>query len=108
MQFPIYYSVLYQVSPHVCTPNQNVPFGQPSQGQPSQSPMISHSPLTQQSPVTVQDKNAFYFDSRQHDTKANVNEKNLEALFPSSGNLNLQYMGLSYTEYIQRIKNKDN
>ncbi|XP_050464668.1 uncharacterized protein LOC126858418 isoform X1 [Cataglyphis hispanica] len=74
-----------QVSPHVCTPNQNVPFVQPSQGQPSQSPMISHSPLTQQSPVTVQDKNAFYFDSRQHDTRTNVNEKNLEALFPSSG-----------------------
>ncbi|KAM0735983.1 AP2-associated protein kinase 1 [Formica fusca] len=74
-----------QVSPHVCTPNQNVSFVQPSQGQPSQSPMISHSPLTQQSPVTVQDKNAFYFDSRQHDTRTNVNEKNLEALFPSSG-----------------------
>lgn len=52
--------------------------------------MISHSPLTQQSPVTVQDKNAFYFDSRQHDARAttNVNEKNLEALFPPSGNLN--------------------
>lgn len=66
--------------------------------------MISHSPLTQQSPVTVQDKNAFYFDSRQHDTKTNVNEKNLEALFPSSGNLNLQYMSLSY---MQRAKNKD-
>ncbi|XP_036147335.1 uncharacterized protein LOC105831673 isoform X2 [Monomorium pharaonis] len=84
--------LFYQVSPHVCTPSQSVPFGQ-SQGQPSQygqsqSPMISHSPLTQQSPVTVQDKNAFYFDSRQHDaTKSatNVNEKNLEALFPSSG-----------------------
>ncbi|XP_011689691.1 PREDICTED: uncharacterized protein LOC105451122 [Wasmannia auropunctata] len=80
-----------QVSPHVCTPSQNIPFGQ-SQGQPpqygqSQSPMISHSPLTQQSPVTVQDKNAFYFDSRQHDSRAttNVNEKNLEALFPPSG-----------------------
>ncbi|XP_012062779.1 PREDICTED: uncharacterized protein LOC105626079 [Atta cephalotes] len=80
-----------QVSPHVCTPSQNVPFGQ-SQGQPSQygqsqSPMISHSPLTQQSPVTVQDKNAFYFDSRQHDARAttNMNEKNLEALFPPSG-----------------------
>ncbi|XP_011173537.1 uncharacterized protein LOC105205737 isoform X2 [Solenopsis invicta] len=79
-----------QVSPQVCS--QSVPFGQ-SQGQPSQygqsqSPMISHSPLTQQSPVTVQDKNAFYFDSRQHDaTRAttNVNEKNLEALFPASG-----------------------
>ncbi|KAL6268442.1 hypothetical protein P5V15_001577 [Pogonomyrmex californicus] len=80
-----------QVSPHVCTPNQSVSFGQ-SQGQPtqynqSQSPMISHSPLTQQSPVTVQDKNVFYFDSRQHDVRAttNVNEKNLEALFPPSG-----------------------
>ncbi|XP_032666393.1 uncharacterized protein LOC116841948 isoform X2 [Odontomachus brunneus] len=80
-----------QVSPHVCTPSQNVPFGQ-SPGQPtqygqSQSPMISHSPLTQQSPVTVQDKNSFYFDSRQHDARAatNVNEKNLEALFPPSG-----------------------
>ncbi|EFN87865.1 uncharacterized protein LOC105192384 isoform X2 [Harpegnathos saltator] len=80
-----------QVSPHVCTPNQNVPFGQ-SPGQPtqygqSQSPMISHSPLTQQSPVTVQDKSSFYFDSRQHDARAttNVNEKNLEALFPPSG-----------------------
>ncbi|XP_011335247.1 AP2-associated protein kinase 1 isoform X2 [Ooceraea biroi] len=80
-----------QVSPHVCTPNQNVPFGQspgqPSQYNQSQSPMISHSPLTQQSPVTVQDKSAFYFDSRQHDarTTTNVTEKTLEALFPSSG-----------------------
>lgn len=51
--------------------------------------MISHSPLTQQSPVTVQDKNTFYFDSKQHDIKTttNVNEKNLEALFPPSGNI---------------------
>ncbi|XP_020283653.1 uncharacterized protein LOC109854699 isoform X2 [Pseudomyrmex gracilis] len=75
-----------QVSPQICTPSQNVPFSQP-QGQPSQSPMISHSPLTQQSPVTVQDKSAFYFDSRQHDARAttNVNEQNLEALFPPSG-----------------------
>ncbi|XP_014474928.1 PREDICTED: uncharacterized protein LOC106744553 isoform X2 [Dinoponera quadriceps] len=80
-----------QVSPHVCTPSQNIPFGQ-SPGQSaqysqSQSPMISHSPLTQQSPVTVQDKNSFYFDSRQHDARAatNVNETNLEALFPPSG-----------------------
>ncbi|XP_024893926.1 AP2-associated protein kinase 1 isoform X2 [Temnothorax curvispinosus] len=81
-----------QVSPLVCTPSQSVPFGQsqaqPSQYGQSQSPMISHSPLTQQSPVTVQDKNAFYFDSRQHEAAratTNVNEKNLEALFPSSG-----------------------
>lgn len=78
-----------QVSPHVCTPNQSVPFGQsqaqPSQYGQSQSPMISHSPLTQQSPVTVQDKSAFYFDSRQHDARATTNEKNFEALFPSSG-----------------------
>lgn len=84
----------YQVSPHVCTPSQSVSFGQSpgqsSQYSQSQSPMISHSPLTQQSPVTVQDKNAFYFDSRQHDARAttNVNEKNLEALFPPSGNRN--------------------
>ncbi|KAL0127978.1 hypothetical protein PUN28_003317 [Cardiocondyla obscurior] len=80
-----------QVSPHVGTPSQSIPFGQPqaqsSQYGQSQSPMISHSPLTQQSPITVQDKNAFYFDSRQHDVRAttNVNEKNLEALFPPSG-----------------------
>ncbi|XP_012221858.1 BMP-2-inducible protein kinase isoform X2 [Linepithema humile] len=78
-----------QVSPHVCTPNQNVPFGQSpgqsSQYGQSQSPMITHSPVTQQSPMTVQDKNAFYFDSKQHDTRGTANEKNLEALFPPSG-----------------------
>ncbi|XP_011865251.1 PREDICTED: uncharacterized protein LOC105560612 isoform X2 [Vollenhovia emeryi] len=79
-----------QVSPHVCTPSQSVPFGQSqaqsSQYGQSQSPMISHSPLTQQSPVTVQDKSTFYFDSRQHDARATTNvSENLEALFPSSG-----------------------
>ncbi|KAG7213798.1 hypothetical protein KM043_003017 [Ampulex compressa] len=75
-----------QGTPHACTPSQNISFGQSQvqqtqYGQP-QSPMISHSPLTQQSPVTVQDKNAYYFDSR---PTANVNEENLEALFPPSG-----------------------
>lgn len=85
----------------MCTPNQNVSFGQP-QGQPSQysqsqSPMISHSPLTQQSPVTVQDKN-FYFDPRQHDARTNVNEKNLDALFPPSGNLNIKHKRVKSSE----------
>lgn len=77
---------LSQASPHVCTPGQTIPFGQSTGQQPqynqSQSPMISHSPLTQQSPVTVQDNSAYYFDSK---PIGNVNEENLEALFPPSG-----------------------
>ena len=83
-----------QVPPHIPSPNQTAtPFGQ-SQGQPlfsqSQSPMSSHSPLAQQSPVTVPDKNLYYFDSRQHDPRTPVapgNDENLEALFPPSGKL---------------------
>lgn len=75
-----------QVTPHIPSPNQTIPnFGQP-QGQPSpfaqsQSPMISHSPLPHQSPVTIQDKN-YYFETR---TAAAVNDDNLDALFPASG-----------------------
>lgn len=76
------------VSPHVCTPNQNISFSQPQQvpyGQ-SPTPLISPSPLTQQSPTTIQDKN-YYFESPQHDVKSptNTTEDNLEALFPPSG-----------------------
>ena len=67
------------------------PFGQ------SQSPLISHSPLTQQSPVTVQEKAAaFYFDSTTPTTivvpavavaSSSVpgSDDHLEALFPVSG-----------------------
>ncbi|XP_031780099.1 AP2-associated protein kinase 1 isoform X2 [Nasonia vitripennis] len=80
-----------QVPPHIPSPSQTTPFGQP-QGQQlfnqSQSPMTSHSPLAQQSPVTVPDKNLYYFDSRQHDPRTPVapgNDDNLEALFPPSG-----------------------
>ncbi|XP_043683367.1 BMP-2-inducible protein kinase isoform X1 [Vespula pensylvanica] len=79
-----------QVSPHVCTPNQNVSFGQSQSKQAqysqSQSPMINHSPMTRQSPVSAQDKNSYYFDSRQHEQRSttNINEENLEALFPPS------------------------
>lgn len=80
-----------QVPPHIPSPSQTVPFGQP-QGQQlfnqSQSPMSSHSPLAQQSPVTVPDKNLYYFDSRPHDPRTPVapgNDDNLEALFPPSG-----------------------
>lgn len=81
-----------QVSPHISSPNQPIPFGQ-SQGQPSpfgqsQSPMISHSPLPHQSPVTIQDKNPYYFDSRSNSTT--VNDENLDVLFPSFGKLILQ------------------
>ncbi|KAI4487969.1 hypothetical protein M0802_011673 [Mischocyttarus mexicanus] len=80
-----------QVSPHVCTPNQNVSFGQSQSGKQtqysqSQSPMINHSPMTRQSPVSTQDKNSYYFDSRQLEQRSatNINEENLEALFPPS------------------------
>jgi hypothetical protein len=81
-----------QVPSHIPSPSQSTTsFGQ-SQGQPlfnqSQSPMSSHSPLTQQSPVTVPDKNLYYFDSKQHDPRSPVtlgNDDNLEALFPPSG-----------------------
>ncbi|XP_012264395.2 AP2-associated protein kinase 1 isoform X2 [Athalia rosae] len=80
-------SSFVQVSPHVSSPNQTIPFGQ-HQGQPSpfgqsQSPMISHSPLPHQSPVTIQDKNPYYFDARPVTTA--VIDENLDALFPSSG-----------------------
>ncbi|XP_076628344.1 numb-associated kinase isoform X2 [Colletes latitarsis] len=64
-----------QTSSQVCPPGQNVPFSQ-AQGQQSQSPMI------RQSPVTVLERNAYYFDSK---STTNVNEENLEALFPPSG-----------------------
>ncbi|XP_076174882.1 numb-associated kinase isoform X2 [Ptiloglossa arizonensis] len=64
-----------QTSSQVCTPGQNVPFVQ-AQGHQSQSPMI------RQSPVAVQEKSTYYFDSK---SATNVNEENLEALFPPSG-----------------------
>ncbi|XP_023247069.1 uncharacterized protein LOC106642952 [Copidosoma floridanum] len=74
-------------APHIPSPGQSTPFGPPPFSQ-SQSPMSSHSPLTQQSPVTVPDKSSYYFDSRPHDARppaAPGNEENLEALFPPSG-----------------------
>ncbi|XP_043273211.1 AP2-associated protein kinase 1 isoform X2 [Venturia canescens] len=81
------------VQPHMPSPNQpanyppaqpgNSPFGQ------SQSPLVSQSPLTQQSPVTVQEKGAYYFESRQHEPRPTPtvpgSDDNLEALFPPSG-----------------------
>ncbi|XP_046465129.1 AP2-associated protein kinase 1 isoform X2 [Neodiprion pinetum] len=79
-------SSFVQVSPHISSPNQAIPFGQsqaPSPFGQSQSPMISHSPLPHQSPVTIQEKNPYYFDSRT--TASAVKEENLDALFPSSG-----------------------
>ncbi|XP_015121833.1 AP2-associated protein kinase 1 isoform X2 [Diachasma alloeum] len=81
-----------QVPPHIPSPNTNPPFP-PGQSQTSpfgqsQSPLIGHSPLTLQSPVTVQEKNSFYFEGRQLEarpTHVAVTEGNLEALFPPSG-----------------------
>lgn len=81
------------VPPHIPSPNQPPnftpaqsrasPFGQP------QSPLTSHSPLTQQSPVTVQEKGAYFFESRQHEPRALAagpgTDENLDALFPASG-----------------------
>ncbi|XP_033225081.1 AP2-associated protein kinase 1 [Belonocnema kinseyi] len=74
-----------QVSPHLVSPSQNVPFGQTpaQQFSQSQSPLISHSPLTHQSPVTVQEKNAFYFDAKP--LEGMPLDDNLQALFPPSG-----------------------
>ncbi|XP_058804331.1 uncharacterized protein LOC131671713 isoform X2 [Phymastichus coffea] len=83
-------SSFVQVPPHIPSPSQAPPFGQ-APGQPlynqSQSPMSSHSPLAQQSPVTVSDKNLYFFDSRPHEAKTPSgpgNDENLEALFPPS------------------------
>ncbi|XP_033338054.2 numb-associated kinase isoform X1 [Megalopta genalis] len=50
--------------------------GQQSQYSQSQNPIVGHSP------VTVPEKSQYYFDSK---TGSNVNEDNLEALFPPSG-----------------------
>ncbi|XP_044010932.1 AP2-associated protein kinase 1 isoform X2 [Aphidius gifuensis] len=66
-------------------PQQNI--SSPNQ---TSSPLIVNSPiLQQQSPVTIQDKNTFYFDAKQIDnkttTKIEVRDDNLEALFPPSG-----------------------
>ncbi|KAK9305116.1 hypothetical protein QLX08_003791 [Tetragonisca angustula] len=77
-------STLTQVSPQVCcaTTNQSVPFGHQSQVQKSQH---SHSQCStvRRSPVSVQDTvSSYYFDSS---VATNVNEENLEALFPPSG-----------------------
>lgn len=84
-------STFSQVPPHIPSPGQTTPYSQP-QTQPlfnqSQSPMSTHSPLAQQSPVTVPDKNLYYFESRQSDARTPVapgNDENLESLFPSSG-----------------------
>ena len=74
-----------QVSPHLVSPSQNVPYAQ-TQTQSfsqSQSPLINHSPLTLQSPVTVQDKSSFYFDAKP--LEGTGNDDNLEDLFPPSG-----------------------
>ncbi|XP_044599134.1 BMP-2-inducible protein kinase isoform X2 [Cotesia glomerata] len=79
-----------QVSPHITSPSQSVSSFVPNQTSPfsqSQSPLASGhaSQLTQQSPVTVQDKTAYYFDVRQHEIRPGVADEQLEALFPSSG-----------------------
>lgn len=84
-------SSFVQVSPLIISPNQNVSFV-PSQSQTSpfaqsQSPLIGVVPLTQQSPVTVQDKTPYYFDVRPHErpTTVGVADEAFDALFPSSG-----------------------
>ncbi|XP_057337940.1 BMP-2-inducible protein kinase isoform X2 [Microplitis mediator] len=79
-----------QVSPHITSPSQSVSSFVPSQTSPfnqSQSPLVAGhtAQLTQQSPVTVQDKTAYYFDVRQHEIRAGVADEHLEALFPPSG-----------------------
>lgn len=78
-------STLTQVSPQVCctTTNQNVPFGtHQSQIQKSQQSQSQCSTI-RRSPVSVQDTvGSYYFDSP---VATNVNEENLEALFPPSG-----------------------
>lgn len=84
-------STFVQPTAHIPSPGQTTPYNQPPV-QPlfnqSQSPLSNHSPLAQQSPVTVPDKNLYYFESRQQDPRTAVvpgNDENLEALFPSSG-----------------------
>ncbi|XP_034944817.1 AP2-associated protein kinase 1 isoform X3 [Chelonus insularis] len=79
-----------QTSSHISSPNQSVPFV-PTQTSPfgqSQSPMLnSHTCLSQQSPITVQDKNNYYYEVKQHETKStssDVIDENLAALFPPS------------------------
>lgn len=76
-------STITQVSPQVCcTTSQNVCFGHQSQIQKSQYTQ-SQCSSSRRSPVSVQDtKSSYYFDST---SATNVNEENLEALFPPSG-----------------------
>ncbi|KOX72212.1 AP2-associated protein kinase 1 [Melipona quadrifasciata] len=77
-------STLTQVSPQVCcaTTNQSVPFGHQSQVQKSQHSQ-SQCSTVRRSPVSVQDTvSSYYFDSS---VATNLNEENLEALFPPSG-----------------------
>ncbi|XP_014223599.1 BMP-2-inducible protein kinase isoform X3 [Trichogramma pretiosum] len=83
-------STFAQGPPHIPSPGNSVTFVQsqvpPQLFNQSQSPMSSHSPLAQQSPVTVPDKNRFFFENRQDLRTAGIpeTEKNLESLFPSS------------------------
>ncbi|KAL7296695.1 hypothetical protein TKK_0010109 [Trichogramma kaykai] len=83
-------STFAQGPPHIPSPGNSVTFVQSQVPQQlfnqSQSPMSSHSPLAQQSPVTVSDKNRFFFENRQDLRTAGIpeTEKNLESLFPSS------------------------
>lgn len=89
---------------HIPSPNQPANFPPPQTGASpfgqSQSPLISQSPLTQQSPVTVQEKGAYYFESRQHEPRPTPavpgNDENLEALFPPSGKLDQK--SINFTE----------
>lgn len=92
-----------QVPPHIPSPGQTTPYSQ-TQVQPlfnqSQSPMSTNpSPLAQQSPVTVSDKNTYYFESRQQDPRtpsAPGNDENFEALFPASGKFLLRSFEISW------------
>ncbi|XP_017757227.1 PREDICTED: AP2-associated protein kinase 1 isoform X2 [Eufriesea mexicana] len=76
-------STITQVPSQVCcTTSQNVCFGHQSQIQKSQYTQSQCSTI-RRSPVSVQDtKSSYYFDST---SATNVNEENLEALFPPSG-----------------------
>lgn len=74
-------SALNQVSPQICTTSQNISFGHQSQIQKSQYSQ-SHCSTIRRSPASVQDTVSSYFDST---LTTNINEENLEALFPPSG-----------------------
>ena len=74
-------SALNQVSPQIWTTSQNISFGHQSQIQKSQYSQ-SHCSTIRRSPASVQDTVSSYFDST---LTTNINEENLEALFPPSG-----------------------